>query len=658
MGCSMKKIFSAVTIEKCIEIACDELNVAKDKLNYTIVEEKKGLFRKTASISVDTGLLNEDINTQKDIDIINEADGTVCIEDGEIKVQNPKDGGSLASIILPASKIISVFVNGSEVKEKSILISEEDNIFIQFNSEKASREIKINMDSNKMEAYLSIIYTPEIRYKLIDAAKSHSIKLNFEETDRIMPPQYTFKEIEEALKTQGIVFGVFREKIVDILKTGCENLLIAKGNEKQDGTDDSIKLKFKTDKNEPKLMEDNNGNVDFKSIGLVDGVNAGDIIAEKIEGNPGLNGKDITGHIVRCRNIKKIKLKAGQGCTVKNDNVIIATISGKPCLNGSTFCVYEVHEVRKDVDISTGNIKFIGDIIICGSVKEGMEVDAGNAVTILKGVERAKIISRGNIDIKGNVIAANLLGGGQDVLKLRLIQNITNLKESLESLIMTISEIKKYNLLGEDKRDGEIIKLLIDSRFKGLPRLCLSIITDIKLDSDDEGEDKLVELIRNKLLGLAPVNIKHQSELNEVMECAVNKIDMLKCVLSLPVTVKFSYCQDSQIQSSGDVIIAGKGEYVSNITANNSILFLEERSVARGGVLRASKEIRCREVGSTACVSTRLEVDKEGQIWADVAYINTLFSIGNREFNLEKPSKNVHAYIDDKGDIIVDRLVL
>lgn len=657
MGCNMEKIFSAVTIDKCVEIACDELNIAKDKLNYTIVEEKKGLFKKTASISVNMSSY-EDTRLQNKIEILKESDGTACINNGNLQVNNPKAGRNLASILLPDSKIISVFVNGAEVKEKDILLSEEDNVIIQFNSKAASREIKIDMDSNKMEAYLSVVYIPEIKYKLIDVPDSHRLELNFEETGKIMPPQYTFKEIEEVLRAQGIVFGVFKEKIVDILKTGCENLLIAKGNDKQDGTDDSIKIKFNADESEPKLIEDNNGNVDLKSMGLVDGVNAGDVIAVKVEGNPGINGKDVTGHLVRCRNIKKIKLKAGQGCTVKNDNMIVATISGKPCVNGSTFCVYEVHEVRKDVDISTGNIKFIGDIIIGGGVKEGMEVDAGNAVTVLKGVERAKIISRGDMDIKGNVISASLLGGGQDVIKLRLIQNISNLKESLESIIMTMGEIKKYNLLGEDKRDGEIIKLLIDSRFKGIPRLCLSIISDIKLDSDDENEDELVELIKNKLLGLAPVNIKHQSELNEVIGCAVNKVEMLKCVLSLPVSVKFSYCQDSQIQSSGDVIITGKGEYVSNITANNSIIFLDERSVARGGMLKSSKEIKCRNVGSTACVSTRLEVDKEGHIWADVAYINTLFVVGNREFNLERPSKNVHAYIDDKGDIIVDRLVL
>lgn len=127
--------------------------------------------------------------------------------------------------------------------------------------------------------------------------------------------------------------------------------------------------------------------------------------------------------------------------------------------------------------------------------------------------------------------------------------------------------------------------------------------------------------------------------------------------LELPVNVSIAYCQDSDIQSSGGVMITGKGEYISDIKASNSIKFIMEGSVARGGTLKAGEEIKCKVVGSTAGVSTKLQVGSEGNIWADIAYHNTIFKVGNRESVLDSPSKNVHAYLKD-GLIVVDKFVL
>ena len=118
-----------------------------------------------------------------------------------------------------------------------------------------------------------------------------------------------------------------------------------------------------------------------------------------------------------------------------------------------------------------------------------------------------------------------------------------------------------------------------------------------------------------------------------------------------------SYCQDSYIESSGDVIVSSKGEYISNIIANKSIEFTQTGSVARGGTLRAKDEIKCKTVGSEAGVTTRLEVENAGNIWADVAYHNTIFKIGVREILLESSSKNVHAYLKN-GNIELDKFVL
>jgi len=44
--------FQAKTVEEAVAMACQELGIAEEKLVYEVKEEKKGLFRKTATIAV------------------------------------------------------------------------------------------------------------------------------------------------------------------------------------------------------------------------------------------------------------------------------------------------------------------------------------------------------------------------------------------------------------------------------------------------------------------------------------------------------------------------------------------------------------------------------------------------------------------------------
>ena len=54
----------------------------------------------------------------------------------------------------------------------------------------------------------------------------------------------------------------------------------------------------------------------------------------------------------------------------------------------------------------------------------------------------------------------------------------------------------------------------------------------------------------------------------------------------------------------------------------------------------------------------KLIVEKNGNIWADIAYQNTKFVVGLQEYILEKPAKNVHVYLDSNGELTVDKFNL
>lgn len=678
-GLIVKKLYTESSLEKCIEIASGELGISKESLKYEIVEQKKSLFRKRTTIQVELEdeiiierkkddenydlekleIIDQDSqNSEKTEEYveINENEGTISIVQGKIVVTNPKDGGEPACIMV-RDKNIKVIVDGVEISgQKSVF--EESNIVVIFEETKATRELNISLANNKMEAYAKVTYTPQNIYKLKDKNESKRLTLEAELESEIHPPKFNESEVKQELANNDVVYGIIEENLKKCVEGCREKILIAKGQQVINGEDDFIEIKFKLEEAHRQLQEDKGGNVDFKSIGAVEAVHKGDILAIRHPGNDGQDGCDVTGKIIKCKIGKKIKIKVGNGAAIKEGDIVVADIDGKPCVKSNVFYVYPVHDIKGDVDLKTGNIRFIGDVIVYGSVKEGMEIDSGNLVDIAKDVERAVIRARGDIIIKGNVIAGKIYGGGDDVEKLKTLNNLEQLRELLSNLVLAVEEIKKYNLLGEHRKDGEVIKILIENKFKMLPKICFSVIASLNMQKEDYAEEELVVLVKSKLLGMGPINIKHYVELDEIISCIKDKLKSLKDTLALPVSVKMAYSQDSIIQSSGDVVILGKGEYISDITANGNIYFLQDKSVARGGRLKAKNEIKCKVVGSTAGVSTRIEVEKEGHIWVDVAYQNTIFMVGTREFMLDMPSKNVHAYLDESGDIAVDKLKL
>ena len=78
-----------------------------------------------------------------------------------------------------------------------------------------------------------------------------------------------------------------------------------------------------------------------------------------------------------------------------------------------------------------------------------------------------------------------------------------------------------------------------------------------------------------------------------------------------------------------------------------------------GGKIKAKNLIKATIVGNESDVTTILEVeDKKGEIFIDVAYNNTVITIGNKSKTINKPSRNVHCYIDKSNQLTIDKFVL
>lgn len=244
--------------------------------------------------------------------------------------------------------------------------------------------------------------------KIVHASVEVSVDPNYTTAFfTIKPPEngglhITLPKVKNALAEKNIYYGIDEEAVADAVaqKRYDENICAAKWLAPVDGIDGTITYAFKREKTF-KPMEDENGNVDFKNLGLVKNIYAGTVIATITLPTEGTPGKDIMGRPVRQKLGVPAKYSIGNGTELTEDGTqILATVDGNLVYSHGAFSVDEKLFIKGDVDVSSGNIDFIGEVVIKGNVLEGFSVKSGKNITIFGSVTNSTIEAQDNILIK------------------------------------------------------------------------------------------------------------------------------------------------------------------------------------------------------------------------------------------------------------------
>lgn len=576
-------------------------------------------------------------------------DGLILVKDNEIVVKDPIDNGKKANLF--AEEGIILKINDTIVREQCEVLS-NDKIEFEIEKKDSKRVVHIRIEDNNMCAAVDIKYYPRMIFKLKEKQEASVMILEKEIEEEVFPPKFTAEELIEELKAKGIVFGLIDDNIKKaISEFEVKKLVVAQGRDVLNDIDDSIEYFFEISENNL-LEEDSEGSIDYKSIGHVKHVVDGQVLCQLIKGTDGEDGVDVFGKAIKKKAGKRLNLSCGENVCIEEDKVI-ALSDGKAYLKNGKISVVKLHEIASDVDIKTGNISFVGDIVIHGEVKDNMKVNAGHGVEIYKNALEAIILAEGDIKINGNVIHSKIISGGNYLAKTSVIEDLNMLKSNLEDLFHDIDNIRQNNLMSKEITDGQLVFTLLEKKYKNIPKLCTKLIKSNKYING-----KVIVILKVKLLDIAPLSIKHYTEISEIISSLDENSKILSYELDVTHNVELQYSQDSQIQCTGNVYIHGKGEYISNIMANDSVIFSKNSSIARGGMIKATNMIKCGVVGSEVGVSTTLTVGAQGHIYAEVAYNNTTLIVGAREFTLDKSYRQVHAYLNHSGELIVDKFVL
>ncbi len=208
-------------------------------------------------------------------------------------------------------------------------------------------------------------------------------------------------QIEHTLTTQGVVIELDTERINDFVDNPIYDAEyeIMSGVAPIDGRDAYIAYQFETDLTKLRAKEAANGQMNFKELNKIQNVVEGQPLAQKMLAEKGKAGKTLFGKYIEAKNGKDISLPLGKNVSVDTDGcTIIANINGQVLLTGDKINVEPILELE-GVNIKTGNITFLGTVIVKGNVDDGFDVKAS-----------------GNIEINGTVGKSNLEADGDIIV--------------------------------------------------------------------------------------------------------------------------------------------------------------------------------------------------------------------------------------------------
>ena len=247
--------------------------------------------------------------------------GKIKVVLGKIIVINPVGEGKYPTIT-PSSKGM-LTINGKEIYETT-KVNESDEIEFLSN-DKLSKNIKVDISKDKMEAYISFEYKNAVKINIKDSNPVENLVIDVYEEEMDCRGLLSKEEIEQLLKEANVIYGVKEEAIEEITKAqNGGRVLVAEGLKPIDAIDEKIEFVF----NKEDVSIGEYEKIDYKNINKINGVEATAIIGKVIKGEDSKFGINVFGQEVKPKKNKRKIIRCGNGCNILDDN-IIAEISGQ-----------------------------------------------------------------------------------------------------------------------------------------------------------------------------------------------------------------------------------------------------------------------------------------------------------------------------------------
>ena len=222
--------------------------------------------------------------------------GKIKVVLGKIIVINPVGEGKYPTIT-PSSKGM-LTINGKEIYETT-KVNESDEIEFLSN-DKLSKNIKVDISKDKMEAYISFEYKNAVKINIKDSNPVENLVIDVYEEEMDCRGLLSKEEIEQLLKEANVIYGVKEEAIEEITKAqNGGRVLVAEGLKPIDAIDEKIEFVF----NKEDVSIGEYEKIDYKNINKINGVEATAIIGKVIKGEDSKFGINVFGQVVAISDI-------------------------------------------------------------------------------------------------------------------------------------------------------------------------------------------------------------------------------------------------------------------------------------------------------------------------------------------------------------------
>lgn len=587
--------------------------------------------------------------------------GRIFVSDGRIYIV-PPSGEGLPGVLMPGTSIKRMYVNG-EIARGPVEPKMEQKLEIVFPYTEPSSSLALSVASNGLQASIAARFNEGLIYALQDTPPSETLTLVAVISETVKPELFTKEQVLAFLKENHITFGLIEENINYFLETqSTDFIVIAKGISPVLPEDGRIDFKVGLE-TEMIQADESEIRVDYRNRFFIPSVKEGDILAEKINGVVGKPGKKVTGEEIPVRSPKEIEIKAGKGANLSSDGrFVFASQAGRPIYKNKVITVEPVFTVEGNVDLKQGNVNFSGDVLIKGDVLANFEVNAGRQLDIKGMVVRAKVRSRGNMSIGGNIISSKVIAASSQTPYPEIIKLYAKIISILKKISLGINQIKSVAQPSTMPSfyDGQYITQLIDMKFSELP-LVIKRLSEVPIDPEDDLAPilkELTEALTSKLTGYGPRQIRDVEELNKLAERLLyvgreleERSKFTSANLSLP------YAQNSQIEATGKVFVQ-RGCYYSQIVSGEGIEF-EKSGFFRGGTMTIFQgNLNAGTIGSPAGAETEITIVKNGVINAKEVFPNVQVSINMRRYTFSSAYKDVLMRINNDGALEFEGLKL
>lgn len=213
-------------------------------------------------------------------------------------------------------------------------------------------------------------------------------------------------EVKSILAAHGVTFGIDEERILAVLrnKEWNEPILVAKGRPAISGQDAVIEFKFcKEPTGKPRVEKD--GSVNLRKLDLIENAAVDQVLVVKTPASKGIPGRTVTDRERNVPDGKDIPLPAGRNTRISTDGlVLVATLPGRVIWTGSRVNVEPIYEIKGDVDPSTGDIEFVGSLIVGGNITGGFIVKVAGNIEVKGRIEMAEVTAGGDIIVHQGIV--------------------------------------------------------------------------------------------------------------------------------------------------------------------------------------------------------------------------------------------------------------